>query len=558
MLDLILGPVLEYTNLGKYTQKVVGNDGKSTEVPWYSSQTNITFGDSNTWLIGLGRTTNICGPEIKVVADWTFIEELLYEKVKHSFDYSPGKFGQTVEALLFGAGGASDVLLGVKNFINYGDTQDTTVIRKHTAPLEIKIFKDKLEKDESLFPTDLLALILAPYLILLALVVTIRLANMQIGVFSDKDRREKVAEAIGVAAPLVESRWIALLLVYEKVTYTAAELKKVTEKIKAKIIELKAAITEGAQKASAIGVNLILPTTREVDLKQSIVDCEKTIADITHHEVEDLKKANDALAVLLKDDISQEYKKSNIGLAYSYPWLSYDAKETIYLRVGEPKPYSSMQLKPEWIQMKLVSEKRDTATLDLAETAEKGGKIDIKCSGDDGFINLETAGNDLTKLNISKNTVLIQGGSDNTKNPSIKLKDDKITLRCGTAVINPEILITDTEVKIKVGTDEIGSSFVMTNDSIELTVGTGPAQSALKISSTGVEIKSGEATSTKWSPTSIKMAAAENKIEIGLAELKQQAIVLNQNTEAIAKIKAILLELKGEPAFKLEALIKAI
>ena len=552
MLDLIIGPLLEYSPLGDLNKRSI--NGK--EEVWYNSKTDITFGDSNTWLIGLGRTTNIFGPEIKVVADWTFIEELLSEPFNHKFS---GKGGQTIGALLFGVGGASDVLLGVKNFINYGDTQDTTVIRKHTAPLEIKIFKDKLKKDESLFPTDLMWLIVFPYLTLLALVVTIRFANMQVGAFSDKDLREKVTKAIGVAAPLVESRWIALLLVYEKVTYTAAELTKVTEKIKAKIIELNAAIDEGEQKVKAIGVNLILPPTRKVDLTISIDACTNTIKDITHHEVEDLKKANDALEVLLKDDISQEYKKSNIGLAYSYPWLSYDAKETIYLRVGEPTQYSSMQLKPKWIQMKLVSEKGDdTATLDLAETAKKGGKIDIKCSGDDGFINLETAGNDLAKLNISKNTVLIQGGSDNTKNPLIKLEDDKITLRCGPVVINPEILITDTEVKIKVGADEIGSSFVMTNDSIELTVGTGPAQSALKISSTGVEIKSGEATSTKWSPTSIKMAAAENKIEIGLAELKQQAIVLNQNTEAIAKIKAILLELKGEPAFKLEALIKAI
>jgi hypothetical protein len=542
MLDLILAPLLEYTNLGKYTHKVE-KDGKSKEELWYSSATNITFGDSNTWLIGLGRTTNICGPEIKVVADWTFIEELISKKMEHY---------PITQALLFGVGGASDVLFGVKNLINYGDTQDATVIRKQTAPLEIKIFKG-----ESLFPTDLVLLIVLPYLLLLTMVVTIRFANMQVGVFAEESTREKVAKALSVLAPLVESRWIALLLVYEKLTYTADELKKVKDKITAKIAELQKAIAAGAEKIKATGVNSILPEATKNDLKHSILVCKRDIFIIKDHEEADLKSATDVLATLLKKgDISQEYKTSNTGLASSYKWLSYDAEKTIYLSVGNPPKYSSMQLNPKSIEMKLVSDKgKNTATLNLSETANDGGKVDIKCSGDDGYINLETAGNDLAKLNISKNTVLIQGGSDNTKNPLIKLEDDKITLRCGTVVTNPEILITDTEVKIKVGAPEIGSLFVMTKDSIELKVG---PLSALKITSAGIEIKSGEATSTKWSPTSINMAAAETKMRLDLMKIQQNAIILKQNAVLQAEIKAMLLMLKGAPALKLDAIIKSL
>jgi hypothetical protein len=548
-----IGPFLEYTSLGDRNKTSV--DGKD-EV-WYNSKTDITFGDSNTWLIGLGRITNICGPDIKVVADWTFIEEIIEEKLSEKFNHKlSGAVGQTIGALIFGVGGASDVLFGVKNLINYGNTQDTTVIRKHTAPLEIKIFKDK-STDDTLYPPSLGALILLPYLILLTMVVTIRFANMQVGVFAEKSTREKVAKALSVAAPLVESRWIALLLVYEKLTYTADELKKVKDKIKAKIAELRKAIAAGEKKIKATGVNSILPEATKNDLEDSILVCERDIFFIKDHEEADLKSATDVLATLLKNgDISQEYKTSNTGLASSYKWLSYDAEETIYLSVGKPPKYSSMQLNPESIKMKLVSGNGiNTATLNLSETDNDGGKVDIKCSGDDGYINLEMAGNDLAKLKISKNTVSIQGGSDNTKNPLIKLEDDKITLRCGNVVTNPEILITDTEVKIKVGADQIGSSFVMTNDSIELKVG---ELSALKITSAGIEIKSGEATSTKWSPKSIDMAAAETKMKLDLTETQQNTIRLKQNAAFKAEIKAALLMLKGDPALKLDAILKSL
>jgi hypothetical protein len=279
MLDLILAPLLEYTNLGKYTHNVE-KDGKSKEELWYSSATNITFGDSNTWLIGLGRTTNICGPEIKVVADWTFIEELISKKMEHY---------PITQALLFGVGGASDVLFGVKNLINYGDTQDTTVIRKHTAPLEIKIFKDKLKAGE-LFPTSLGALILLPYLILLTMVVTIRFANMQVGVFAEESTREKVAKALSVLAPLVESRWIALLLVYEKLTHTAKQLEESTIEIKEKIKKLQDFVKDTTAKLKAQATNILITdeVKNEIEAQTEIIN--QYLLDNTTHTKNDFEK----------------------------------------------------------------------------------------------------------------------------------------------------------------------------------------------------------------------------------------------------------------------------
>jgi hypothetical protein len=188
------------------------------------------------------------------------------------------------------------------------------------------------------------------------------------------------------------------------------------------------------------------------------------------------------------------------------------------------------------------------------------GSINISFSGSENnaFMKLGADGKSLSNMTIRNDTLLIQSGKTNNKNPTIELKEGSLKLRCGTVVTNPEILITDTEVKIKVGADATGSSFVMTKDSIELTVGIGPAQSALKISSTGVEIKSGEATSTKWSPKSIDMAAAETKMKLDLTETQQNTIRLKQNAAFKAEIKAALLMLKGDPALKLDAILKSL
>jgi hypothetical protein len=158
-------------------------------------------------------------------------------------------------------------------------------------------------------------------------------------------------------------------------------------------------------------------------------------------------------------------------------------------------------------------------------------------------------------MTIRNDTLLIQSGKTNNKNPTIELKEGSLMLRCGPAFIGPEILITDTEVKIKVGADVIGSSFVMTSNSIELEVG---PLSALKITSDGVEIKCGPASYTKWDAKSIDMAAAENKIKLGLIELQENAVMLKQNTVLAAEIKAMLLTLKGAPALKLDAPIKIL
>jgi hypothetical protein len=559
MLDLILGPFLEYGPLGDLNKTSV--DGKK-EV-WYNSKTDITFGDSNTWLIGLGRTTNICGPDIKVVADWTFIEELLSEKFNHKFS---GAVGQTIGALLFGVGGASDVLFGVKNLINYGNTQDTTVIRKHTAPLEIKIFKDK-SADDTLYPPSLGALILLPYLILLTMVVTIRFANMQVGVFAEESTREKVAKALSVAAPLVESRWIALLLVYEKLTYSASELKKSKANFEADIKKFKENVKINLQKLAGQANNIVITAKlKKIEIQNKIIA--EYLDDSKKHSEEEVKKARDYI-IQVDPHLGEphwEYKHSNFPLTLSYPKLTHKVNNAILLTAIKEefdtltssvkvKSKSSFNLTPTLIDFDSAGTKFQFGELDSQK-----GSINITFSENDGFMRLGADGKSLSNITIRKEALLIQSGSSNNENPTIEMSEGSLKIRCGPAFTGPVILFENDTLTISAGEQILGAGpkFVMTNDSIELTVGIGPAQSALKISSTGVEIKSGEATSTKWSPTSIDMAAAENKIKLGLIELQENAVMLKQNTVAIAEIKAMILMLKGDPALKLDAIIKSL
>ena len=288
MLDLIIGPFLEYSPLGDLNKTSVDGKGEF----WYNSKVDITFGDTTTWLIGLGRITNVCGPDLKIIADLTFFIDNLMGKVA-------SKLPKTKEFLdvLSGTGGSTDVIFGVKDLINYGHTQDTNIIRKNTAPLEIKIFKDKLNPGESLFPKALIALIVLPYLTLLTIVVTSRFAFMQVGIFSEEKLREQVKGALNLSAPLIESRWVVCLKLYEKLTYTSDQLKKTTEKLKTEANKLAYEVNKNAKKLKAQASNILINSELQkaiADHTQIVRNYIKGSKDITE---EIATKAVDALKI---------------------------------------------------------------------------------------------------------------------------------------------------------------------------------------------------------------------------------------------------------------------
>lgn len=524
MLDIIIGSCLEYTNLGKYSQKISGK-----EELWYNSKVDITFGDTTSWLIGLGRITNICGPDVKIIADWGFIFELIP---------APYLANQIAQAILMGTGGSTDVIFGTKDLINYGHTQDTNIIRKNAAPLEIKIFKDKLKAGESLFPKALIALIVLPYLTLLTIVVTSRFAYMQVGVFSEKTLRDEVRGALNLSAPLIESRWVACLHLYEKYTYTSGELKKLTAKLKKDIDDAQETMENHSYKLAAEAKNILIvdPATLSKNIQDQTNLIQDHLSKTAKQTKDALEKASDTLkiSVSLLGDPKREYKNTNTIIDTSCFALNYNVLDHIRLAATE-KSTSFLEITPDTINLASAG-----TAFHFGEIGARKGIIDIRFSDDRGSIKLGAAGKSLSNMTIRNDSILIQSGKTNTKNPIIELSEGKLELRCGPAVTNPEIVIENDKVTIKVGAKGLGSSFVMTDDSIELAVGVPGAQSSLTIKADGIEIKKGLATSTKWDAAGINMKVAESELGINMAQIKNEAAMAKENTEAIKSLKSTL------------------
>jgi len=546
MLDLIIGPFLEYGPLGDLNKTSV--DGKN-EV-WYNSKIDITFGDTTSWLIGLGRMTNISGPDLKVVADWSFIFELIPEPTNKALRWG--------KSLLLGAGGATDLILGGKDSLNYGHTQDTNIIRKNAAPLEIKIFKDKLKAGESLFPKALIALIVLPYLTLLTIVVTSRFAYMQVGAFSEKNLREQVRGALNLSAPLIESRWVACLHLYETYTYTSGELKKLTAKLKKDVDDAQETMENHSYKLAAEAKNILIvdPAILRAQIEDQTNLIQDHLSKTAKQTKDALEKASDTLkiSVSLLGDPKREYKNTNTIIDTSCFALNYNVLDQIRLAATEELT-SFLEITPDTINLSSAG-----TSFNFGQIGATKGIIDICFSDDRGRIKLGADGNSLSHMIIRKESLLIQSGKTKNENPTIELKEGSLKIRCGPALMGRQILFDNDKVTITAGDQTpligTGPKFIMTNDSIELTVGNGPAQSSLKISSAGIEIKAGPSASTQWSSTGINMKAAENQIEIGLADLKQQAIMLQQNTDAVAKIKSVLSNLDVSAIEKTNAALR--
>ncbi len=523
MLDLIIGPLLEYGPLGDLNRTSV--DGKN-EV-WYNSKIDITFGDSTSWLIGLGRMTNIFGPDLKVVADWLFISELLIDKIPLT------KLKNILEPLS-GSRGATDLILGGKDSLNYGPTKDISIVRKKDKPLEVKIFGQT--KGQKLWPTPLVKLIIFPYLVLLTIVVTSRLAYMQVGKFSEKNVRDQVRGALNMSAPLIESRWVACLLLYEKLTFTADELKIQTAKFNSVAEEFSKQVDADAAKLQALPENILITD----QLKKRIIDennkIKQHLAGTVKYKETAITKAVDYLKVSIPymGQTEDEFIKSNSRLDSTYRGLTYNVDEAINFNATSGKLNSIFALTPDAINLKSAG-----TSFQFGSIANQKGMIDISFSENAGYIKLGADGGSLSHMTIRNESILIQSGKTNTKNPTIELSEGQIKLRCGSVAFGPEILIKNNELTFSVG-GPLGSSFVMSDKGINLEVG---ALSILKISTGGIDIKSGLTTSTKWSAQSIDMAVAENKIKIGLADLKKQAIMLKKNIDAVDKIKSVLSKL---------------
>jgi hypothetical protein len=262
--------------------------------------------------------------------------------------------------------------------------------------------------------------------------------------------------------------------------------------------------------------------------------------------------------------LSQEYKRSNSRLDSSYLKLTYNAIEAIQLNatevVSDPvtkkltrvKSNSSFNLTPTALDFKAPGTLFQFGKIDSQE-----GSINISFSGSENnaFMKLGADGKSLSNITIRNDTLLIQSGKTNNENPTIKLKEGSLKIRCGPALTGPQILFDNGKVTITAGEQTLGTGpkFVMTNDSIELKVG---EFSALKITSTGVEIKCGETASTNWSAAGVKMKAAESEINALVAAVDCTAAIIKSQSEAMGDIKALVLQLNANTMLALKAALK--
>ena len=534
MLDIIIGTCLEYNALGKYSKNISGK-----EELWYNSKIDITFGDTTTWLIGLGRITNVCGPDVKIIADWGFFFDLI--PAPH-FAY------KISQAVLMGTGGSTDVIFGTKDLINYGHTQDTNIIRKNTAPLEIKYFNDK-NKPEWLFPGQLVGLIVFPYLALLTLVVTSRFAYMQVGQFSTMDSRDTLRGALNTYAPMVESRWIACLKVYETFNFTAYNLKKAVDNLTEMNNKVPEKSKDHAEKLSLLAQNVLITST----LKNEMEYQKKIIEEYLKGNLKDFKviktAAEDAIKVSADylGEISQEITQSNIGLHASFKSLIYNTEEKIKLVVKkDDKSTSSIELTPRKFNIESAG-----VTFQIGSIAGTNGNFHFSSSEPKAFISLGFDDN-ISSMTILKENILIRSGKSPEKTPTIELEEGKLKLRCGSAISNPEIVIENDKVTIKVGAAEAsGSSFVMTDDSIELKVGN---NSALKISRDSIDIGHGES-STKWNNAGVILSVAESKMMIALAKIVEMSSTMKKTIDGVQSAQKTLSKDHGDAILELKAAV---
>ena len=559
MIDAIFTALLEFDALGnnynKRTIDVLNPDGtiEQKEELWYNSKSDIVFGDSCSWLIGSGRITNVCGPDLKVVCDWTI-----------ALDWIPGfsKLGSArpgLYAALMGAGGTTDLILGGKDLFSYGATTDFAFTRKKYPT--IKVDKTKYvksgddswdENDEDYFPLMLKVAVFAPYLLILGAVVTTRLAYMQ--VFSNKTLRDELQRWVIMTVPLIESRWVAGIKIIETLFHSGKLIIRLTKKAKAKAKEVKRetqSITSDVAKLIATSP-VIQETQRESAIllresKDLLTQTKSDIIDIIDQGVDAINSLVGGVPGLEHIRFDRETLSGNkIMSAASF---QYDAESKIEWKVkGEDTSAKILMSGDEFESSVLITPVQvNTSTpIGSISVGKESKGVDISVKEDGSVIQLQHKGGDRSQLNIYPNSLEIQSGSAPFSAPSISLKDGTIVLRTGLPSVGPKITLTDNRIVMSLGLPTLGSKITMTATSLDISVGA----SKLSLTPTGIEQKVGEIVTAKLGLLQQELKVAENKLALNVASLEQQAIVTKRNSEAIAKLEATLADYQTKAIVK--------
>ena len=284
MLIEIASNLFEWLPSAQWTSTVGGKEEK-----WVNSSFNILFGSSDSWTIGLGRNTHVIGPDLKVIADWTYLEEKLYGFIggglaKQFPSLKKLKPGPVAQGMIFGTGGATDVILGDKGLLNYYG-KNFTAERKSNPKFEYK--------DEKGLPPIVSVPLLLGFTALCGAIIAARVVYM-----TTRDPQHLAVRILKSAVPVLETRWVGLLQGIEKIKFAEDLTQKDADKLKKENTILVKKSKAFANAISEISKRIALHPNLANVVKAEAKRLREVAANITGQNVEVLKKLADYVELI--------------------------------------------------------------------------------------------------------------------------------------------------------------------------------------------------------------------------------------------------------------------
>jgi len=410
MLDILFNALNTWGPLGNLKQVPLG---ATSPQQWANSSYSIIFGSSTNWVLGFGRSTNILGPDIKVIMDWN--EFINFTTKKGDFANSRN-FGF---ASVFGMVGSSDLILGGKNLLNYGD-MDMTFVRKKQETVKREL-ANKTGTVVWPYAWIRLSVGLASF-VLIGLNVLARIVNMSQALASDVTTRNLLQSSLQFASSTLEPRLIGLLNAYELLLWIKDDMEKQL-RVVAPAVKVVSVTAADIAKATTNLTQSDLVNNQQKSILNLLIDDKRD-------EINDVKKdteenANSVVTLLVKA-LSAAADKA---VATSEQSIYRQIRALDVSNVDAALQRNSFRLATD-VDISLVASRYDKARVNLSQS---NGSWDATMFAA-GNARLQGQGNVLIESdqNVSVR-ISDRGGSHN----NLSLNGTNITLQCGNAFTGP-------------------------------------------------------------------------------------------------------------------------
>lgn len=519
-LDIIYNALNTFGPLGNLRSTPVG---ATAEQNWINSKYDIVFGDTTSWILGFGRTTNVLGSDLKLVMDWT---DLL------SYFSVVSKYPKT-SALLWGQGGSTDIILGTKNLINYGSS-DFTITRKKDKTTEIKLIGEEWPN------IALLVMISVAVVTLVGLNIGARVVFMTPTpwVTTDTDRK-RVQSSLQFSSSTILPRFYALLVIYERISKFARdinnEVAKINDALDSLAKELREATSEIANQAVIVGKSPHGSKVLLAELNNDKNQLKRISADVVNSVDDLLVSVSEAVGIQLN---GRSVEESNIKMKTSFSSYQLDSAGTIAFNVlnDDKAPILKLSLCEDG---SLISESDGQTTIN----SEK--QVTIK-SPEHLTLKINDTPNDEARIELLKN-----GGSDGRlihlacgsplSGSSISMAEKTIKLQNGITKIDRYIEIDNSSVTVCGGPELVSAGTMKaTAKDIKIEAGLPPLRPSITLDSEGISLSVGPLCSIIMDPTSIKFKVGENELKLNIISLEEQAVAIKTQSQLISDMKTTI------------------